>query len=88
MKELTLEQKRDIFKRWIPLIYQNDKNNTIFDAYNDYCDKKGKPNLEKNLKNINKIINDKEFIEECINKIENYEELIEDIENWSEEEYE
>lgn len=82
MKELTLEQKKNIVKRWIPLIYKNDKNNAVFETYNEHCNWKNKTNLKDSLRNIDKIINDEEFVEECVNDLGNLEELLKDISTW------
>lgn len=59
--------KKNEFKKWLESVYNNDRQNTIFEAYNDYKDCHIK-DCSLNFKRI--ILKDDDFIKYAMGNIE------------------
>jgi hypothetical protein len=82
---------RYIWRRYLNLVYHNDKNNTCFDCYNEFLDKcrfSRVSNVEDNEENFKKLLEDELYltylIHNCIEN-DNLGEILEELECYEEE---
>lgn len=81
------ESLRYIWKRYLNLVYHNDRNNTCFDCYNEFLDKCRVPNVEDNEENFKKLLEDELYITYLIHNCVKYDslgEILEELEMYDE----
>lgn len=78
-------KKSELIKLWLNYIYHHDKNNTIFETYNDYLDSFDSDYdlsyLEDNEENFNEILNENGFLKYIYDNI-GINVIISDLKNW------
>ena len=79
-------KKSELIKMWLNHIYHHDKNNTIFETYNDYLDLFDSDYdlsyLEDNEENFNEILNENGFLKYIYDNI-GINNIISDLKKWN-----